>query len=83
MVVYTVCIPMRNIRNKTAQIDLKSHYAFQNAKYLTSLTYAGAQSEWDAMTKGSGWNSGVHANFAVTCTGVEPEPEVDPETEAE
>ena len=53
--------------------------AFHNDKYLTSFTYAGAQSEWDALTKGSNWNNGVHTNFKVTCTGIEPE--VDTEAE--
>lgn len=65
----------------TAGVKMTSigNNAFQNDKYLTSFTYAGAQSEWDAMTKGSNWNSGVHTNFKVTCTGIEPE--VDTEAE--
>ena len=65
----------------TAGVKMTSigNNAFQNDKYLTSFTYAGAQSEWDAMTKGSNWNNGVHANFKVTCTGIEPE--VDTEAE--
>ena len=40
-------------------------HAFSNCDSLTSIKYRGTQAEWDAISKGSAWNSGT-SNYTIT-----------------
>ena len=43
------------------------NYAFSKCKNLTQINFDGTMSEWKAITKGSGWNSGT-GDYTVYCT---------------
>ena len=42
-------------------------YAFQNCSKLTSITFGGDLTEWETVTKGTGWNTGTGA-YTVYCS---------------
>ena len=41
--------------------------AFYGCTGLTSITYTGTKAQWDAINKGSGWNSNTGA-YTIHCT---------------
>jgi len=41
--------------------------AFYKCSKLTSITFTGTKAQWNAISKGSGWNSGT-GNYTVHCT---------------
>ena len=41
--------------------------AFYGCSSLTDITFDGTMAQWNAITKGGGWNDGVHATY-VQCT---------------
>ena len=42
-------------------------YAFYGCGSLTSITYIGTQTQWNAITKGTNWNSNT-GNYTIHCT---------------
>ena len=42
-------------------------YAFLNCSSLTDITFGGTKAQWNAIEKGSSWNSGT-GNYTVHCT---------------
>ncbi len=42
-------------------------YAFSGCSSLTDITYEGTKAQWNAIEKGSSWNSGT-GNYTVHCT---------------
>ncbi len=40
-------------------------YTFNSCSNLTSINYTGTEEQWNAITKGSNWNSGVPSNCVI------------------
>lgn len=57
-------LPNVTIGNKVTSIG---DYAFEDCSSLTSINYNGATAEWNAITKGSSWNSNT-GTYVIYCT---------------
>ena len=59
----------KSLTNVTIGNGVKSidDYAFYGCTGLTSITYRGTKAQWNAISKGPGWNSNT-GNYVVHCT---------------
>jgi hypothetical protein len=60
------CNSLTSVTISNGITNIGSH-AFQNCRRLTSINYDGTVTQWNAISKGTGWNENT-GNYTVYCT---------------